>query len=289
MRTYTLKLFMNKKQKIHQPVALTIAGSDSGGNAGIQADLRAFHAFGVHGCTAITALTAQNPDGVYGIQTVTAPFLTQQLDAVFSAYAITALKTGMLANAELINAVADTLGKYQDVFAVVDPVMVATSGAKLLAPEAVDAMKTLLLPKAKLITPNLPETEVLLDDQPVNGLDAMKKAAQSLYETFGCHVLVKGGHEVEQRATDILFDGRTCFQLSSPVVADPLSTHGTGCTLSAAIAAAIACGNDLLNAVIAAKSFVYHAILNGKYVGKEATVMDMPLNFDREIITIKEI
>lgn len=280
---------MNRNQEIQQPVALTIAGSDSGGNAGIQADLRAFHAFGVHGCTAITALTAQNPAGVYGIQTVSAPFLTKQLDAVFSAYAITALKTGMLANAELINAVADTLGKHQNVFAVIDPVMVATSGAKLLAPEAVDAMKTLLLPKAKLITPNLPETEVLLDDQPVNGLDAMKKAAQSLYETFGCQVLVKGGHEVEQRATDILFDGKTCFQLSSPVVTAPLSTHGTGCTLSAAIAAAIACGNDLLSAVIAAKSFVYHAILNGKYVGKEATVMDMPLKFDREIITIKEI
>jgi len=180
-----------------QPAALTVAGSDSGGNAGIQADLRAFHVFGVHGCTAIAALTAQNPWGVSGVQEVTPEFLRRQLDAVLPHYSLGAAKTGMLATAPLIEAVADCFARVPGLPKVVDPVMVATSGARLLAPDAVAALCARLLPLAALITPNLPETEVLLG-RPVGGVVAA--AARALRERFGCAVLVKGGHATAARA-----------------------------------------------------------------------------------------
>ncbi len=271
---------------IRRPAALTVAGSDSGGNAGIQADLRAFHVFGVHGCTAIAALTAQNPWGVAAVQGVSPDFLAKQLDAVLPHYAIGAAKTGMLATAGLIEAVAERFARYPALAKVVDPVMVATSGARLLEPDAVVALRERLLPLASLITPNLPEAEVLLD-RSVRGLAAAAEAARALHGRFGCAVLVKGGHDTENRARDVLFDGVETMVLETPAVAEPLSTHGTGCSLSAAITAALACGADLREAVIAGKAYVYEAIRTGVRVGDRATVLGTPARIPVEAVTVR--
>ena len=258
------------------PVALTIAGSDSGGNAGIQADLRAFHALRVHGCTAITALTAQNPGGVRGVQLTSAENLGQQLDAILECYAVAALKTGMLATSELIGVVAGRLAAHPEIPKVVDPVMVATSGARLLADEAVEALRTRLLPLATLITPNRPEAEVLAGTRIESEAD-LCAAAASLVARHGCGVLIKGGHDSEQPARDLLcLPGGGLWWLTTPVVARPRSTHGTGCTLSAAIAAALAKGRSLLEAVVDGKAFVYEAIRTGRVVGPAAAVLGQP-------------
>lgn len=257
-----------------QPVALTIAGSDSGGNAGIQADLRAFHGFGVHGCTAITALTAQNPSGVSGLLAVAPQLLQRQLDAIFAAYDVRAIKTGMLLNAGLIATVARTLRRHPGIPLVVDPVMVATSGALLLEDAAVTALVRYLLPLATLVTPNLPEAEVLLG-RPVAGGAAAGKAARELAARFHCAVLVKGGHDDARRASDMLCSDMKLFRFRTPVVRHPLSLHGTGCTLSAAIAASLATGRPLVAAVAEGKAFVYDAIRAGRTVGPHATVLGM--------------
>lgn len=268
------------------PVALSIAGSDSGGNAGIQADLRAFHVFGVHGCTALTALTAQNPFGVMGLQPVTPAFLGQQLDALLDCYAIGALKTGMLATADLITVVADRLAVRPGITMVIDPVMVATSGARLLEDRAITVLQTRLLPLATLITPNLPEAEILLG-RVIKGLDGVTAAAHELHARYGCAVLIKGGHEVSHRATDVFFDGQTAWRLTTPVVSAPLSTHGTGCALSAAITAALAHGHGLCEAVTAGKAYVYAAIRDGYRVGPVATVMGTPAQVNIEDVVIE--
>jgi len=271
-----------------QPVALTIAGSDSGGNAGIQADLRAMHAFGVHGCTAIATLTAQNPSGVRGVFPVTPAFLAQQLEAVFEAYAVGAVKTGMLLNAGLIDAAAAVLAAHPAVPKVVDPVMIATSGARLLEPEAVVALMTRLLPLATLITPNLPEAAALLG-YPVADAGAAADAARELAARFGCAVLVKGGHDARHAATDALCVVGRLYRLTCPVVRRPLSTHGTGCTLSAAIAAALACGLPLIDAVVAAKSYLYDAIRTGRVVGPAAAVLGSPRRLRMVRVTMEPI
>jgi hydroxymethylpyrimidine/phosphomethylpyrimidine kinase len=250
--------------------------------------LRAFQVFGVHGCTAIAALTAQNPFGVAGIQPVTPAFLGQQLDAVLDCYDVGALKTGMLATAGLIDVVADRLASRPAIAKVIDPVMIATSGARLLEDSAVAALQTRLLPLATLITPNVPEAEVLLG-RPVEGLAGAAAAARELHARYGCAVLVKGGHEVQHRATDVLFDGRIAWRLTTPVVAAPLSTHGTGCALSAAIAAALACGRNLREAVVAGKAYVYAAIRDGRRVGQIATVMGTPACVAVEDVVIEEL
>jgi hydroxymethylpyrimidine/phosphomethylpyrimidine kinase len=268
--------------------ALTIAGSDSGGNAGVQADLRAFHVFGVHGCTVFAALTAQNPFGVRGILTVDAEFVAMQMDAVLEAYSIGALKTGMLSSPDVIEVVADRLIGQNRIAKVVDPVMVATSGARLLMDEAVDKLKTRLLPLATLITPNLPETEVLLG-KPVATREAMLDAARTLFDAYGCAVLVKGGHGIGVTAEDVLFDGRDAYRLSSPRIEDPLSTHGTGCSLSAAIAASLACGKDLVDAVVDGKAYVYEAIRTGEAVGEVAAVLGTPTRIPVEAVTIEPL
>ena len=258
-----------------QPVALTIAGSDCGGNAGIQADLRAFHGFGVHGCTALAALTAQNPAGVTGVLSIPPDFLQQQLDVIFAAYAVGAIKTGMLQSAAMIEIVADTLRHRRAIPLVVDPVMVATSGARLLEDAAVEALIQRLLPLASLITPNLPEAEVLLG-HPVAGLEAAGAAARELAARFRCAVLVKGGHGRTHQASDFLcVGGSKLMRLRTPVVRQPLSLHGTGCTLSAAITAALATGCSLTEAVVEGKAYVYEAIRNGRVVGPRATVLGM--------------
>jgi hydroxymethylpyrimidine kinase/phosphomethylpyrimidine kinase len=269
---------------ILRPAALTVAGSDSGGNAGIQADLRAFHAFGVHGCTVIVALTAQNPWGVEAVLPVDPDFLGRQLDAVLPHYAIGAAKTGMLATAGLIAAVADRLARYPAILKVVDPVMVATSGARLLEPDAVTVLCERLLPLAALITPNLPEAEALLG-RPIRGLTAAAGAAREMRGRFGCAVLVKGGHDAAHRACDVLCDGEGTVVLESPTVEHPLSTHGTGCSLSAAITAALACGSSLREAVIAGKAYVYEAIRAGVRVGPRAAVLGTPARMPVEVIT----
>ncbi|MEI7900936.1 MAG: bifunctional hydroxymethylpyrimidine kinase/phosphomethylpyrimidine kinase [bacterium] len=270
------------------PVALTIAGSDSGGNAGIQADLRAFHVFGVHGCTVLAALTAQNPLGVRAILMADAEFVAQQMDAVLEAYAVNALKTGMLSSPEVIEAVADRLQRQQGVLKVVDPVMVATSGAKLLQDNAVGILKARLLPLATLITPNLPEAEVLLGHR-ISTRTEMAAAARALSDSFGCATLIKGGHGIGVCAEDLLFDGTALSLFSTPRVDDPLSTHGTGCSLSAAITAALACGRPLLDAVAEGKAYVYEAIRTGAYVGEQATVLGTPKRLPLERVRVESV
>ncbi len=263
------------------PCVLTIAGSDSGGNAGVQADLRAFHCHGLHGCTVFTALTAQNPLGVRRVLPVPADFIADQLDAVLGMYNVRAVKTGMLATADAVVAVAERLRRVPRAKVVVDPVMVATSGAKLIADDARATLRERLLPRATLITPNLPEAAELLG-RPVAPGEEMRVAARELARMFGCAVLVKGGHAVEADAgdaamvEDVLFDGRRIRVFAKPVLAHPVSTHGTGCTLSAALAAALARGDSLVKAVESAKNFVYDAIRLSYHVGKNCGVLGIP-------------
>lgn len=271
-----------------QVAALTIAGSDSGGNAGIQADLRAFRTFGVHGCTAITALTAQNPFGVRSVLVSDAAFMGDQLDAVLEVYGVGALKTGMLATAEIIEIVANRLSFHGRIAKVIDPVMIATSGASLLAEDAVDVLRQQLLPLASLLTPNLPEAGVLLG-KTVSTPEEQRDAARRLSDLFGCAVLVKGGHGTGMCAEDVLFDGEHLSLVSSPRIDQPLSTHGTGCSLSAAITASIACGNDLLQAVVEGKAYVYEAIRTGVFVGDVATVLGTPQRLPVEEIRVQNL
>lgn len=269
-------------------VALTIAGSDSGGNAGIQADLRAFHMFGVHGCTVLAALTAQNPFGVRAILTADAAFVGQQLDAVLEAYSVIALKTGMLSSPEVIEAVADRLLCRSRILKVFDPVMVATSGAKLLQDDAVGMLKSRLLPLATLVTPNLPEAEVL-GGREIASREQMCDAARELSDLLCCAVLVKGGHRACACAEDVLFDGAALYRFSTPRIEAPLSTHGTGCSLSAAITASLACGRTLVDAVIEGKAYVYEAIRTGAYVGEQATVLGTPKSLPLERVKMEPI
>jgi len=273
-------------ESTRQSVALTIAGSDSGGNAGIQADLRAFHVFGVHGCTVLAALTAQNPFGVRSILTADAAFVGEQLDAVLEAYAVQALKTGMLSSPEVIEAVADRLLFHSRIVKVCDPVMVATSGAKLLQDDAVEMLKTRLLPLASLVTPNLPEAEALTG-RTVATRDEAADAARALADTLGCSVLIKGGHGSGERAEDVLFDGSTLTRISTPRIDSPLSTHGTGCSLSAAIAASLACGRGLLEAVVEGKAYVFEAIRTAVYVGEQATVLGTPAKLPVHLVAVQ--
>lgn len=251
---------------------LTIAGSDSGGNAGVQADLRAFHAYGLHGCTVIAALTAQNPFGVSAIHPVPAEFVDAQLRAVLGTYSIAALKTGMLASREVIEVVSSHFSTHTEIAKVVDPVLIATSGARLVEGEAIDAIRSRLLPQATLITPNLPEAEVLAGCP-----GAAEEQARRIYEKFGAVVLVKGGHARQADAVDVLCYGscgRTIVrEFRLPWVTNPVSTHGTGCTLAAALAAELALGRDLESAVMGAKSFVRRAINDSYPVGKNCGVL----------------
>jgi hydroxymethylpyrimidine kinase/phosphomethylpyrimidine kinase len=256
------------------PCCLTIAGSDSGGNAGVQADLRTFHAFKIHGCTAFAALTAQNPFGVRAVLPVPREFLLEQLDAIFASYQVAALKTGMLGDVEAIETVAEKISMRKNVAKVVDPVMVATSGFKLIKDEAIISLKRNLFPMAAVITPNIPEAEILSGIK-LETLSDVKDAAKRLYDEFGCAVLVKGGHRLSLNndAQDTLFDGKEFSFFSMPWIENPISTHGTGCTLSAAIAASLALGNSLREAVKKAKEYVYQAIAKSYLVGEDCGVL----------------
>lgn len=253
---------------------LTIAGSDSGGNAGVQADLRAFHSYGVHGCTVFAALTAQNPMGVSAVHQVPADFVSAQLDAVLGTYAISALKTGMISDPEVIAAVAEKIAPHPEIRKVIDPVMVATSGARLMADEALGALKAKLLPLATVITPNIPEAEVL-SGMRISSRADVHEAAMRMYDAYGCAVLVKGGHAVGDLAAaeDTLYDGREFYAVTLPWIYHPVSTHGTGCSLAAALAAELMLGRDLRTAVAGAKEYVHRSIAGSYYVGSDCGVL----------------
>jgi hydroxymethylpyrimidine/phosphomethylpyrimidine kinase len=247
------------------PVALTIAGSDSGGGAGIQADLKTFAALGVHGTSAIACLTAQNPKRVLAVEPCSPTMLRQQIEAVFAELKPAAVKTGMLFSAKNISVVAEFFRnsklKTQNSKLVVDPLMISTSGAKLLEPAAIKILTEKLLPLAALVTPNLDETEILAG-QKISSVEKMRAAARKIHARFGCAVLVKGGHlKNSAEAVDIFFDGGTELLLSAPFVKD-VRTHGTGCTYSAAICAALALGHNLPHAVELGKHFITSAIVN---------------------------
>ncbi len=241
------------------PIALTIAGSDSSGGAGIQADLKTFAALGVYGASVITALTAQNTTGVSGIHQVPAQFVTAQIDAVFSDLAVGAVKIGMVADLAVIDAIAAGLKRWSPKHVVLDPVMVATSGDRLLAAEAVDALRTTLIPLASVITPNLPEAAALLDEPVAESEAAVKDQGRRLL-ALGCRaVLIKGGHGQGAESTDYLFDGNGAITLAAPRIATR-NTHGTGCSLSSAIAAGLAKGEGMETAIRHAKAWISAAI-----------------------------
>ena len=248
------------------PVALTLAGSDSSGGAGIQADLRTFTALGVYGASVVTALTAQNTCGVSGVLGVPQGFVTQQIDAVFADLDIRAAKTGMLGDRQTVSTVADGIARHGLKSVVVDPVMIATSGDVLLSPDAIAAVRLRLAPLALVLTPNLQEAARLLDEDVAHDIDTMERQARALL-ALGCHsVLVKGGHGSGDEAVDVLAirgdRAAEVHRFSAPRIATN-NTHGTGCTLSAAIAARLALGDALVASVAAAKSYLTAALASG--------------------------
>jgi hydroxymethylpyrimidine/phosphomethylpyrimidine kinase len=241
------------------PVALTIAGSDSSGGAGIQADLKTFAACGVYGASAITALTAQNTKGVTGVYPVPAGFVTAQIDAVFEDLDVVAVKIGMVSQRDVIAAIAAGIARWKPKQVVLDPVMVATSGDRLLAAEAVEALRSTLIPLADIITPNLPEAAVLLDEAIAVSEADIEAQGQRLL-ALGCRaVMIKGGHGHSAQSIDYYVTANTTLALPAPRI-DTSNTHGTGCTLSSAIASALAKGENMESAVRFAKAYVTAAI-----------------------------
>lgn len=247
-------------------VALTIAGSDSGGGAGIQADLKTFTVFRVFGTSAVTALTAQNTTGVSGIERVSPAFVRAQIDAVMSDIGADAVKTGMLADAAIVETVAEAVRDWRIEQLVVDPVMIAQHGARLLQADASEALLAQLIPLARLVTPNTHEAAALTG-LPVSTEAEMRLAARALIQRGARAVLLKGGHLCGGDALDVLDDGREVRILRAPRIATP-HTHGTGCQLSAAIAANFALGRSLADAVAVAKRFITEAIGGGLAIGR---------------------
>lgn len=249
---------------------MTIAGSDSGGGAGIQADLKTFAALGVHGASAITCLTAQNPSRVWKIEPCSPKMLRRQIEAVFEELPPVAIKTGMLFSPENVRVVAEFFqnpkSEIRNPKLIVDPVLVSTSGARLLQLAAEKVLRQKLLPLATLVTPNLFEAEIL-SGQKISSIEAMRIAAKKIHSQFGCAVLVKGGHlKNSGKATDLFFDGKTELLLSAPFIKS-IRTHGTGCVYSAAICAALALGHSLPHAVQIGKRFVTKAISGSYRIG----------------------
>ena len=253
----------NTQNKRTYHKVLTIAGSDSGGGAGIQADLKTFAANGCYGMSVITALTAQNTTGVTAIHALPPAFAVEQMTAVFTDIGTDAVKIGMLYSAELIEAIAETLTKYRARNIVLDPVMVAQSGDKLLQDDAIQAIKDHLMPVADVVTPNLPEAEVLLG-QKIESFEDIQRAARELARNGGRSILIKGGHMAESKSTDLLYltEEDRFVRLEAERV-DSRNNHGTGCTLSSAIAAHLARGSDIEEAVGKAKTFISKAIRAG--------------------------
>lgn len=245
--------------------ALTIAGSDSGGGAGIQADLKTFSALGVFGMTAITALTAQNTTGVFGVVEMSPEFVAQQIDVVVTDIGVDAAKTGMLSNAGIIQAVADRIRHHRIPNLVVDPVMIAKSGTPLLRPEAMDALRSILLPLATVVTPNLHEARAIADIV-IETTQDMREAARRIHALGPRIVVVKGGH-LQGDAEDIVYDGRAFASLKEARVPTH-HTHGTGCIFAAAIAAELALGREVGEAIRRAKAFIGEAIRASLPIGQ---------------------
>ena len=245
-------------------VALTIAGSDSGGGAGIQADLKTFAVMGVHGTSAITAITAQNTTGVTDILELPTSLIREQIAVVVDDIGVQAAKTGMLSSAAIIATVADAVERYGILNLVVDPVMVAKGGAKLLRDDAVAAMRDRLMPLAAVVTPNLPEAQVLLRRE-ITTLDERRRAARELVAMGARSAVVKGGH-AEGDVVDVFFDGKQLIELTAERIKTP-NTHGSGCVFSAAITAGIALGIEPLEAVRQAKAFITQAIAHSIEIG----------------------
>ena len=248
---------MQFRKEIKMRTALTIAGSDSSGGAGIQADIKTMTANGVYAMSAITALTAQNTTGVQGIYEVSSEFLGEQLDSIFTDIFPAAVKTGMVSSSELIRVIAAKLKQYNAKNLVVDPVMVATSGSRLISEDAIETLKEELLPLAVVITPNIPEAEVLCGME-IKSREDMEAAARKINEQFGCAVLCKGGHSIAD-ADDLLYTGSESIWFRGRRIDNP-NTHGTGCTLSSAIASGLAKGKTLPEAVAAAKEYISGAL-----------------------------
>lgn len=266
---------MNEKMK----TALTIAGSDCSGGAGIQADIKTMTMNGVYAMSAITALTAQNTTGVTGIMEVEPEFLEKQLDMVFEDIRPDAVKIGMVSSEELIDAISRKLEEYRAEHVVVDPVMVATSGAALLKPEAVNALTEKLLPAAEVITPNIPEAEIL-SGMKIEDEEGMCRAAEMISEKYSCAVLLKGGHNIND-ANDLLYsDGNLTWFRGKRI--DNSNTHGTGCTLSSAIAANLAKGFSLEESVRRAKEYISGALSAMLDLGKGSGPMNHAFNLTGE-------
>lgn len=253
----SIKVMLKQERSKPMRTALSIAGSDSSGGAGIQADIKTMSANGVYAMTAVTALTAQNTTGVTDILDSTPAFLSAQLDAVFTDIFPDAVKIGMVSSAELISVIARKLRQYGARHIVVDPVMVATSGSRLLREDAVEALKTELLPLAEVATPNIPEAEILAD-MPIRTPADMEAAARKISEQYGCAVLCKGGHDLND-ANDLLWKDGAGYWFNGRRINNP-NTHGTGCTLSSAIAANLAKGMALEDAVRRAKEYISGAL-----------------------------
>lgn len=258
---------------------LSIAGSDSSGGAGIQADLKTMTVHGVFGMTAITALTAQNTTGVTAIQESTPEFLEQQIDACLSDIPADAVKIGMLPSSAQVEVVAKKLREYKVKNLVVDPVMVATSGSKLMKDSTASVMANLLFPISTVITPNIPEAEALLGKTIANK-NQMEEAAKALSEEYGCSVLIKGGHSIED-ACDVLFDKGQVSWYETTKIDNP-NTHGTGCTLSSAIASNLALGFDLKESVKNAKEYITSTISDGLDLGKGSGPLNHMVGLIRE-------
>ena len=258
--------------------ALTIAGSDSSGGAGIQADIKTMTANGVFAMSAITALTAQNTTGVTDIMEVTPHFLEEQLDCIFTDIRPDAVKTGMVSSSALIEVIAERLRFYKAVNLVVDPVMVSTSGSKLISDDAIETLKKELLPLAAVITPNIPEAEVL-SGREVRNKEDMEAVAKEIREKYGCAaVLCKGGHRIND-ANDLLYDGKELVWFTGKRIDNP-NTHGTGCTLSSAIASGLAKGYDMQTAVRSAKNYISGALAAMLDLGKGSGPMNHAFAID---------
>ncbi|MPZ48565.1 MAG: bifunctional hydroxymethylpyrimidine kinase/phosphomethylpyrimidine kinase [Dehalococcoidia bacterium] len=247
-------------------IALTIAGSDSGGGAGIQADLKTFAALGVYGASAITAVTAQDTRRVYGFTELRPDFVAAQIDAVMGDMGADAVKIGMLASAPIIEAVAERLKHWGVTNLVIDPVMVAKGGDTLLREDAVDALKQRLMPLALVLTPNLPEAEALVG-RSLTTWEDIKTAAEEMSSWGVANVVIKGGHSEGPTATDLLYDGHGFREFSAPRI-DTQNTHGTGCTFASAIAATLAKNDTVPNAIAAAKAYVTLALQNSYAIGE---------------------
>ena len=256
---------MDKNETYRYPVALTIAGSDSGGGAGIQADIKTFSSLGVFGASAITAITAQNTQGVRGIQAISPEILRGQIEAILEDFIVDAIKIGMLHNKDAVKVVSETLPSFRRTSIILDPVMISTSGSKLLEDDAIRTIMDELFPKATLLTPNIPETEYLSGIKINNEADILC-AARKLQEKGCTAILIKGGHIPGVETVDRLFiNENNPICLVSPTV-ETFNTHGTGCTLSSAIAAYMALGHSLVEAVRLAKEYMNNALVHGANV-----------------------